>query len=229
MDAYSQVIYPLDSSSPFRTERARIASSAIWLLPNFVSIVFTVTLLQVLFLSAGIPRLFHDSDTGWHVRNGETILSTTAVPRADHFSYTRAGAPWFAWEWLSDVVFGVSHRFAGLPGVALIAALAIAVSVSGAAYLSLSLGGNPFFTAVATVLLLGTTSMHWLARPHVFSWILALVFLGVAERERRGTAGRVLYLLPLVAVLWANLHGSFLLGPAILFIYAIGASILLLA
>jgi len=50
-----------------------------------------------------------------------------------------------------------------------------------------------------------------------------LVFLGVAERERTGTAGRALYLLPLVAVLWANLHGSFLVGPAILFIYAIGA------
>ena len=221
MDAYSQVIYPLDSSSPFRAERARIASPAIWLLPNFVSIVFTVTLLQVLFLSAGIPRLFHDSDTGWHVRNGETILSTTAVPRADHFSYTRAGAPWFAWEWLSDVVFGVSHRFAGLPGVALIAALAIAVSVSGAAYLSLSLGGNPFFTAFASVLLLGTSSMHWFARPHVFSWILSLAFLAIVEGERRHP-GRSLYWLPALAALWANLHGSFLLGPAILFIYAAG-------
>src|SRR5262249_18944091 len=146
-----------------------------------------------------------------------------AGPGADSFSYTRDGSPWFAWEWLSDAVFGAAHRFAGLPGLAMITALAIAATVSGAAYLAGSMGGNLFFTAVAIVLLLGTTSMHWLARPHVFSWILALVFLGVAERERTGTAGRGLYLLPLVAVLWANLHGSFLLGPAILFIYAIGA------
>src|SRR5438552_5321990 len=223
MNGYPQVIHPLDPLPRFKDERAGINSLAVWLLPNLVGIVFTVTLLQVLFLSAGVLRLFHDSDTGWHVRNGEAILSTAAVPRADGFSYTRDGAPWFAWEWLSDAVFGAVHRFAGLPGVAMIAALAIAVTVSGAAYLAGSMSGSLFFTAVATVLLLGTTSMHWLARPHVFSWILALVFLAVAERERRGTAGRALYLLPLVAALWANLHGSFLLGPAILFIYAIGA------
>src|SRR5213593_1021812 len=222
MNGYPQVIHPLDPLPRFKDERAGINSLAVWLLPNLVGIVFAVTLLQVLFLSAGVPRLFHDSDTGWHVRNGEAILSTAAVPRADRFSYTRDGSPWFAWEWLSDAVFGAVHRFAGLPGVALIAALAIAVTLAGAAYLAGSMGGNLFFTAVAMVLLLGTTSMHWLARAHVFSWILALVFLGVAERERRGTAGRSLYLLPLVAVFWANLHGSFLLGPAILFIYAIG-------
>src|SRR5213594_685335 len=232
MSDYSKAIWSLDSvsrSRPEPAEAAEVTSRAALLLPSFGAVVFAVTLLQVLFLAQGAQSLFRDSDTGWHVRNGEAILTTAAVPQADRFSYTRDGSPWFAWEWLSDAIFGAVHRFAGLPGVAMIAALAIAVTVSGAAYLAGSMGGNLFFTAVATVLLLGTTSMHWLARPHVFSWILALVFLGVAERERRGTAGRVLYLLPLVAVLWANLHGSFLLGPAILFIYAIGASILLLA
>src|SRR5881409_1377483 len=130
MDAYSQPIYAPDSPHSFKSERAEISSLAVWLLPNFIGIVFTVTILQVLFLSAGVPRLFHDSDTGWHVRNGEAILSTAAVPRADRFSYTRDGSPWFAWEWLSDAIFGAAHRFAGLSGVAMIAALAIAVNVS---------------------------------------------------------------------------------------------------
>src|SRR5205814_7060431 len=113
-----------------------------------------------------------------------------------------------------------AYRIAGLPAVALLAALAIALTAWGVARLSLSLGGNLFFTAGAIVLLLGTTSLHWLARPHVFSWVLSLVFLAVAEHERR-SQGRALYVLPLLACLWANMHGSFLLGPAILFIYAI--------
>ncbi|MBI2150549.1 MAG: hypothetical protein HYU27_08090, partial [Acidobacteria bacterium] len=111
---------------------------------------------------------------------------------------------------------------AGPAGVALLAALAIAVTAWGAARLSLSLGGNFFFTAVSMVLLLGTTSIHWLARPHVFSWLLTLAFIAVAERERRSPGGRTLAALPLLACAWANLHGSFLLGPTILFIYAIG-------
>jgi len=91
MNGYSQVIHALDSSPQSTAERAGINSVALWLLPNFVGVVFTVTMLQVLFLSAGVPRLFHDSDTGWHVRNGEAILISAAVPRADRFSYRCAG------------------------------------------------------------------------------------------------------------------------------------------
>jgi hypothetical protein len=221
MDGYSQAICALDAPRRSKADLAEVTTLAVWFLPNFLAVVFAVTLLQVLFLSAGSPRLFHDSDAGWHVRNGETILSSGSVPRADTFSYTRGGDPWLSWEWLSDAIFGASHRIAGLPGVALIAAVAIAFTALGTAHLTLSLGGNLFFTAVGTVLLLGVTSMHWLARPHLFSWILALVFLSVAERERE-RATRILWTLPVIAVLWANMHPSFLLGPAILFIYAIG-------
>jgi len=225
MSDYSKAIWSLDSvsrSRPEPAEAAEVTSRAALLLPSFGAVVFAVTLLQVLFLAQGAQSLFRDSDTGWHVRNGEAILTTAAVPQVDSFSYTRGGRQWFAWEWLSDVVLGGAHRIAGLPGVALLAALAIALTAWGAARLSLSLGGNLFFTAAAMVLLLGTTSIHWLARPHVFSWLFALLFLSIAEHERRGGTGRTLYALPLLACLWANVHASFLLGPAILFIYVIG-------
>src|SRR5438067_9532785 len=161
MESYSQAIYTLDSPRRSKPDVAEVAPAAVWLLPNFLAVVFAVTLLQVLFLSAGSPRLFHDSDTGWHVRNGEAILSAGSVPRADAFSYTRENDLWLSWEWLSDTAFGASHRIAGLSGVALIAAAAIAFTAVGAAHLSLSLGGNLFFTAAGMVLLLGVTSMHW--------------------------------------------------------------------
>src|SRR5437660_497350 len=84
-------------------------------------------------------------------------LTAAAGPEVDRLSDRRVGGQWFACEWLSDVVLGGAHRIAGLPGVALLAALAIALTAWGAARLSLSLGGNMFFTAAAMVLLLGTT------------------------------------------------------------------------
>src|SRR6185295_6499616 len=102
------------------------------------------------FLSEGARGLFRDSDTGWHIRNGEAILNSYTVPRADPFSYTRNGREWFAWEWLSDVLLGEAHRIAGLSGVALLAGFGIALTVWYAARLSLALGGNLFFTAAAT-------------------------------------------------------------------------------
>src|ERR1051326_4928614 len=185
MEGYSQAIYALDLSHRSKADAVGVTSLAVWLLPNLLAVVFAVTLLQVLFLSAGMPRLFHDSDTGWHIRNGETILRTASVPRTDIFSYTREGGSWLSWEWLSDALIGASHRIVGLRGVALVAAADIAFAVYSAARLAVSLGGNLFFTAAGSVLLMGVTSMHWLARPHLFSWILALVFLSIAERVRQ--------------------------------------------
>src|SRR5262249_7427657 len=140
---------------------------------------------QVLFLSQGTSGLFRDSDTGWHIRNGEAILaSNNTPPVVDPFSYTRSGARWFAWEWLSDVTLGFVHSRTGLAGVSLLAAVIIAITASAAARLALFLGANLFFTAATSALLLGTTSLHWLARPHIFSWFFALVFVSVAEQAR---------------------------------------------
>ena len=237
MSSYSQAIGVQESA--FRSGVRVSPLVSVWL-PSLGAVIFAVTLVHVLFLSEGTRSLFRDSDTGWHIRSGEAILSAAAVPRFDPYSYTRSGQPWFTWEWLSDVLLGSAHRVAGPSGVALLAALVIALTVWGAARFALSLDGNLFFTAIATVLLLGTTSIHWLARPHVFSWLAALVFLAIVERERRsssesisnfGGAGssrattRTFYWLPALACLWANLHGSFLLGPAILFLYAMGEAI----
>ena len=218
MSGYSQVIPAREWVS--RSE-VRVSALAAWLVPSVGAAIFAVTLLHVLFLSEGTRVLFRDSDAGWHIRNGEAILTNASVPRVDSFSYTHAGRPWFAWEWLSDAVLGAAHQLAGPSGVALLAALVIALTAWGSARLALSLGGNLFLTAVATVLLLGATSIHWLARPHIFSWLIALVFLAITEHDRRRPS-RALYWLPALACLWANLHGSFLLGPGILFLYAVG-------
>src|SRR5688572_16348198 len=160
MSGYPQAIRVAGAMPGARAE----ASAAHALLPSFCSIVFAVTLLHVLFLSQGAQSLLRDSDTGWHILNGQAILDTATLPRVDSFSYTRNGQPWFAWEWLTDVMLGAAHRLAGLSGVALLAGFAIALTAWAAARLSLSLGGNLFFTAGAVVLILGTTGIHWLAR-----------------------------------------------------------------
>src|SRR5436190_9523696 len=99
----------LDSGARSRTQ-VHVSSFAATVLPSLGAVVFAVTLLHVLFLSAGGTSLFRDSDVGWHVRNGEAILSTGAVPSVDSFSYTRGGEKWLAWEWLSDVMLGGAHQ-----------------------------------------------------------------------------------------------------------------------
>src|SRR5215831_3599928 len=97
MGDYSQVI----SASAISAREPRLRRDALpWFaqlgLPSFGTVVFAVTLIQVLFLSQGPHTLFRDSDTGWHIRNGEAILDTASIPRVDAFSYTKSCGEWFA-------------------------------------------------------------------------------------------------------------------------------------
>ena len=77
-----------------------------WCVPDLAFATACVTLFYCLFLFQGYQKLFRDSDAGWHIRTGEAILATGTLPRTDPYSFTRAGQPWFAWEWLADVAVG---------------------------------------------------------------------------------------------------------------------------
>ncbi len=96
------------------------------LLPSVVDIFF-VALLSVLVFTPVSVRLLGDAGIGWHIRTGQQIVATHAIPRVDPFSSTMQGKPWFAWEWAYDVLVGQLERMAGLNGVVWFTALVIAL------------------------------------------------------------------------------------------------------
>src|SRR5258708_31672778 len=96
-----------------------------WLVPS-VGDLLCVSLLGLLVFTNLSTRLLGDAGIGWHIRTGQLILATHAVPRVDPFSSSMAGQPWFAWEWLYDMLAGWLESAAGLNGVVLFAALIIA-------------------------------------------------------------------------------------------------------
>src|SRR5438552_8192380 len=101
-------------------QRRRSWSGA--LAPSLTDCLFAA-LLAWLFLGGGGKLLLSDGDTGWHIRTGDYILAHHAVPRQDLFSFTRPNEPWFAWEWLSDILFSWLHSGWGLKAVAMAAGM----------------------------------------------------------------------------------------------------------
>ena len=184
-----------------------------WCVPDLAFATACVTLFYCLFLFQGYQKLFRDSDAGWHIRTGEAILNTGTLPRTDPYSFTQGGKPWYAWEWLSDVAVGRIHQALGLKGVALFYAAAIAAGVWLWFRLHWALGGNFLIACAMAPLLLSTCSIHWLARPHVLSWI----FLLLAIFPRKPS----LIVVALVTALWANVHASFFFAPVIALIFAL--------
>ena len=184
-----------------------------WFVPDLAFATACVTLFYCLFLFQGYQKLFRDSDAGWHIRTGEAILATGRLPHTDPYSFTRGGQPWFAWEWLADVAAGSIHRTLGLKGVAIFYAAAISAGVWLWFRLHWALGGNFLIACAMAPLLLSTCNIHWLARPHVLSWIFLL--LAVFPRKPN------LIVIALVTALWANVHASFFFAPLIALLFAL--------
>jgi hypothetical protein len=188
-----------------------------WLVPDLALVVATVALFYCLFFFQGYRQLFRDSDAGWHIRDGEAILTTGQLPRIDPYSFTKSGEPWFAWEWAADAAMGAVHRAGGLRAVALFYGVAITAGVWMWFRLHWAMGGNFLIAAAMAPLLLSTCSIHWLARPHVLGWLLLLGTVWWCERGGRW------WVAGLIAAVWANVHASFFLAPAVAGVYWLGA------
>jgi hypothetical protein len=97
--------------------------------PDLALSIAVIAVVYLLLLGGGASTLFRDADAGWHIRAGERIVAAHALPAADPFSFSKAGQPWMAWEWLSDIAVGSVHQLAGLSGVAFLYVPAIALAI----------------------------------------------------------------------------------------------------
>ncbi len=169
----------------------------------------------------GVRTLLGDGDTGWHIRIGEWILAHGQVPQQDMFSVTKPGQPFFAWEWLWDVSAAWLFQHWGLGSVVLASLLVISLTTALLYRLVYRRCGNPLVSIVLTGLAAAGSSIHWLARPHLFTMLFMVVFLTILENVREGRSVW-LWSLPVLTVLWTNLHGGFLIGITIVGTYGAG-------
>jgi hypothetical protein len=181
-----------------------------WLVPSLSDLLFLALVLWLLLFTLGgsANGLLHDAAAGFHIRTGDWILAHQSVPYQDPFSFSKPNAPWFAWEWLADILFSLIHSALGLKGIILFACFALA----GTMWISLrhmsSKGGHALATLFVMHALIGAGSVHFLARPHVFTLLfLAIAFWMIEEDRERPT--RWLFALVPLSALWANLHGGF--------------------
>lgn len=168
--------------------------------------------------------LLSDGDTGWHIRTGEWILDHGRVPTQDLFSFSKAGAPWFAWEWLSDVLFAVLFHTAGFKALLLFTGILIAAFTGLILRYALWRDANPLVAGPCILLAVGTSTVHFLARPHIVTLVFLPLSIWLIEADRRRPDGRVWLLVPLT-VLWTNLHGGWAILIACLVLLAAGSAV----
>src|SRR5579871_5738653 len=143
------------------------------LLPS-LSDLFFLAIGVWLFLSGGTAwqGLLSDADVGWHIRTGEYVLDHHAVPHTDPYSFSKPNAPWYAWEWLTDVVDAGLYRISGLKGIVLLAGVVIAAFATTLVRRMVWRDTHLFIAMIVALLGVGSASMHFLARPHIFTLLL---------------------------------------------------------
>ena len=192
---------------------------AAYLLPGIGDILWMGAFFSVIGMG---PRLMNiDGDLGRHLTIGAYILSSGHVPTVDLFSHTMPGQTLTPHEWLSQVIFALAYRWMGLDGVVLMCAAVIAVAFWWVFRRALARSRLVLLSAFLTLLAMAAGSLHWLARPHIFTFLMLILWLDSLERVRAG------YLnswqrLPVIMLLWANLHGAFIAGFVIWLVYGFG-------
>jgi hypothetical protein len=195
--------------------------------PSVADLLF-VALLCTLLFSALSMRLLGDAGIGWHIRTGQIILATHRAPRVDSFSSTMGGKPWFAWEWLYDLIVGQLDSTMGLNGVVWLNAVVIAAVFAWTLQWLIRRGVNVLLAVLLVLLAISASMIHFLARPHVMSWLFTLAWFVILERfEQEALGGRSdarrLWALPALMLLWVNLHGGFVVGFVLLGLFWLAA------
>jgi len=173
-----------------------------------------------------------DPDLWGHLRYGEMILGGHGLPRADVFSYTALGAPFYDHEWLSDLVFAALYAVGGSAALVMLKLLACATMLGAILDASRTLEerltpgerAHPLVVAAVLIAALAVIAPGATFRPQLFTMLFLAVEVAVLLRgDRRLRAGATLPLelagLPLLLLVWANLHGGFLVGLGLVGIY----------
>ena len=196
-----------------------------FLLPSVRDLIF-VCLFAALLAGPVSSRPLADPDIGWHIRTGERILNTHTLPRIDTYSSLMQGQPWFAWEWLYDLLLGILHHFCGLNGVVWLCALLAATTFTVLLAELLKLGTGLLFSITLTLAAEFAAAIHLLARPHIASWLLTLLWFIALNRWERGQAPRWLpWFFPLSMALWVNVHAGWIVGFALPMIFVFASAV----
>jgi hypothetical protein len=201
------------------TKRASRTTALLWLL---YGVTFAASML---FLLGAI----NDPDFFWHLKTGEWIWQHKGLPDGDPFNFMTPAATdghvhfTLTAYWLTQVIYHLTNRFLGMPGIAVLKYLVFFLIVAGMLRLR---RGDPVVHAalvLAATPLLGIVYTY--DRPQAFTFFFFAVLLALLERERATPAlpsSLKSYLpVPLLMLFWGNMHGGHALGQAVLLLFIV--------
>ncbi len=188
------------------------------------------TAILFILLFAMAARTPIDTDTWWHLRSGEYQLQNGTVIGSDLFSHTAYGQPWINHSWLSQDVMALVYRLtgghgeAGDSGNAGLALLTALLATAGMVMVFRCSPGNVYVRAFAIVLGAATAAVFWSPRPQMFTFLFSTVVYFLLYLYKWEHIDR-LWLIPIVVMLWGNMHAGFAIAFILMFGFLVGEAV----
>ncbi len=177
-----------------------------------------IALVVLLYLIPSVQAMspVDDPDMWWRFRTGQWIVENHSAPIVDNFSTFAMGKPWIEYSWLFDLLVYAAYALFNLPGVVyFVVGMALLITFVGHQLMRRS--GLPLPAEVALVAAaVGAIKPLMTPRPWLFTIVLFSIELLIIDRVRHSGKPQLLWVLPLVFALWANLHIQFVYGLGVL-------------
>jgi hypothetical protein len=172
-----------------------------------------------IFLAVALPMLaslvatLSTVDLTYHLRAGAEILDARAIPTVDSWTFTATGLSWVDQQWGAQVVLAAVNRLGGWTGLAILRAALVGLIFGALVVIGRRRGLDARTAALLSLVAFVVAAPALALRPQLLGMAcFAIVLLLVADRQAHP---RRLWLVPFVVLIWANLHGSFFLGPLV--------------
>lgn len=161
-----------------------------------------------------------DPDIWWHLSVGDWIVQNHAFPHNGIFSHTALHRPWMAYSWGYEVLLSRFYDWFSFLGMGVFGTV-LTIAVALAIFRMVFRISGRFWVAWALSIVVYTAFLFNIApRPVFFTVIFFTVMLTLLFEAQRTGRVQSLYWLPLIFLLWANIHIQFIYGLAVLGLFA---------
>jgi hypothetical protein len=179
------------------------------------------TVIAIIFLAKVLNPLLPDPDFYWHLKTGEYIASHLSIPKTDPFSYTAAGKPWVAHEWLTEIIFHGANRLLGFAGIRLLVASMLCATFIVLYRFARRMMKNDTRALLVSLLFFAPLMPYGSPRPQVFSFLLFVLLLCILLDYKYFRSSKGFVAIPFLMAAWANLHGAYVVGFALLALFTL--------
>jgi hypothetical protein len=179
------------------------------------------TLFVIFFFLSTHPVRPHDF--WWHLRAGQQIVTTRRIPDVDTFSFTMTGQPYdsYASFWIVESAYYLLYSLGGLPLLIFGHAVVITLAYGLVLGLCRKASGSWRLAAAGTFFAAVLGFNDWNLRPQGIAFLLGALTLWAIYEHRWRPRPWLLVVFPVVMLVWANSHGSFIVGLLLLAIWLV--------